>query len=608
MAIPRFIRISRPIVRTLTLIVFAGMLAATTVSGQRPHFYSDDPIGRVPESQDASKAQPYVIEQMYEMVYNLFVAPGYKPSGLRAQNVNTIDEVPDSSWFTNRVGTKTVSAEELTRGPNAGTPPDPSQWVLTREKLSGAHPGFTARDAKGATFFLEFDPPYYPEGATAAVEIATKIFWALGYNQVESYITTFDPKNVTFDPNATIKRPSGARTPFTSDDLHSILEIVAKRKDGTYRVIAGRLVSGKVLGNYLYNGTRSDDPNDLVPHEQRRELRALRVFGAWTNLTDLKAANTLDALVTENGRGTIKHYLQDVGSTFGLCNEKYEWDLSWERFYQADTTRKRLFSFGFALSPWQTVPYKEYPSVGKFEGDRFDPRRWMPQTMTLPFLEMRDDDAFWAARRVAAFSDDMIRAAVHTGRVQRSRGRDVSGRCAHQAPQYHRARLPAGSESDRESTARRGRTAAVRQCRRRRGRGGSAQCLPRDLVAVRQRDRADAADRRHAESRRRRCRLRRGCRLARTAIIEVSLSADSSEHPVVETADSHALPPRRVGVEARGPRADAGQTAGRWRAAHPVGAWPIALSQSHVALESYVGRHAPAALVEQAIDSLRLRL
>jgi hypothetical protein len=30
-------------------------------------------------------------------------------------------------------------------------------------------------------------------------------------------------------------------------------------------------------------------------------------------------------------------------------------------------------------------------------------------------MEMRDDDAFWAARRVAAFSDDMIRAIIHTG-------------------------------------------------------------------------------------------------------------------------------------------------------------------------------------------------
>jgi hypothetical protein len=31
-------------------------------------------------------------------------------------------------------------------------------------------------------------------------------------------------------------------------------------------------------------------------------------------------------------------------------------------------------------------------------------------------MELRADDAFWAARRVMAFTDDLIRAAVHTGR------------------------------------------------------------------------------------------------------------------------------------------------------------------------------------------------
>src|SRR4029450_6764302 len=166
---------------------------------------------------------------------------------------------------------------------------------------------------------------------------------------------------VEFDPKATVKRPSGARTPFTRDDMNAILERVARKPDGTYRIIAGRLIPGKVLGNFLYTGTRTDDPNDLVPHEHRRELRALRVFGAWTNVTDLKAANTIDALAAaENGRMVVKHYLQDVGSTFGMCNELYEWDLSWERFCQGDTTRRRLFSLGFALSPWQTVPYEEY--------------------------------------------------------------------------------------------------------------------------------------------------------------------------------------------------------------------------------------------------------
>ena len=286
---------------------------------------------------------------------------------------------------------------------------------MTREKTSGAHPGFTATDAKGDTWFLEFDPPYFAEGATGAVEVATKIFWGLGYNQVESFLTTFDPKKASIDPKATLRRPSGKRTAFKQDDVNAILERVHRNKDGTYRVIAGRLVGGKVLGNFTFDGSRTDDPNDIVPHERRRELRALRVFGAWTNLTDLKSANTLDSLVTANGRSIVKHWLQDVGSTFGMCNELYEWDLSWENFIQGDTTRRRLFSFGFALSPWQTVNYVEFPSVGKFEGDVFDPRKWRPQTTTVAVLEMRDDDAFWAARRVVAFSDEMIRAAVHTG-------------------------------------------------------------------------------------------------------------------------------------------------------------------------------------------------
>ena len=397
----------------IPLVALAIVVLTTAGATQRQRFYSDDPIAREPESQDASKAAPYEIKSIYEMVSNLFVTSGYRPSGLRAKEINTIDEVPDSNWFTNRIGAMPITPEQLTRGPNVGTPPDPSRWVLTREKTSGAHPGFTARDAKGETWFLEFDPPYYAEGATGAVAIANKIFWALGYYQVESFITSFDPNKVEFDPKATLRRPSGARTRFTTDDMNSILERVAKNPDGTYRVIAGRLIPGKILGGYLFAGTRPDDPNDLVPHEQRRSLRALRVFGAWTNLTDLKAANTLDTLLTENGRTYVKHYLQDVGSTFGMCNDEFEWDLSHEYFVEGDTTRKRLFSFGFALSDWQTIPYPEYyPSVGRFEGDRFDPRTWHPQTPTTAYMETRDDDAFWAARRIALFTDELIRAAV----------------------------------------------------------------------------------------------------------------------------------------------------------------------------------------------------
>jgi hypothetical protein len=396
------------------IVLLAALGMSRTASTIGPRFYPDDPIAREPESRDASKAQPYFISSLYEMATNLFVTASYKPSGTRAQNINTIDEVPDSSWFTNRIGSTRITMEDVVRGPNVGVAPDPSRWTLTREKTAGVHPGFTARDAKGETWFLEFDPPYFPEGATGAVAVATKIFWAFGYNQVESFLTTFDPQKAEIDPKATIRRPNGKRTPATRDDMNAVLQTVARRPDGTYRVVAGRLIPGKILGGHLYEGTRPDDPNDVVPHEHRRSLRALRVFGAWTNLTDLKGKNTLDTIITENGRSIVKHYLQDVGSTFGMCNDLHEWDLSYEYFYQGDSTLKRLFSLGFALSPWQTVDYVEYPSIGKFEGDVFDPRKWRPQSPSTAYMELRPDDAFWAARRVALFTDDLIRAAVHT--------------------------------------------------------------------------------------------------------------------------------------------------------------------------------------------------
>jgi hypothetical protein len=397
------------------IVLLTVAAAAATVSTSGPRFYDDDPIAREPESRDASAAKELKIDLFYEYASNLFVNAKRKPSNTRAGNLNTIDEVPDSSWFTNRIGAAPTTAAQLARGVNSDTAPSPEKWTLLREKSAGTNPGFTAVDAKGQTWFLQFDAPEFPEAGTAAVEINTKLFWALGYNQVETFITTFDPAHVNIDPSATVKRPNGARTRFTQSDITRVLERAARNPDGTYRASAGRQLPGKIIGSFRYQGTRSDDPNDLVPHEDRRELRALRVFGAWTNLVDLKAGNTLDTLVEENGRSIIKHYLQDVGSSLGMANNKYEWDMGWEYYYDGPPSKKRFLTFGFGLSPWQTVPYTEYPSVGRFEGDRFDPTTWKPQTPVMAYIELRADDAFWAARRVMAFTDELIRAAVHTG-------------------------------------------------------------------------------------------------------------------------------------------------------------------------------------------------
>jgi hypothetical protein len=287
---------------------------------------------------------------------------------------------------------------------------------VIRPKTSGAAPGFTVRDEKGEVWFLTFDTKEYPIAATAAIAVATRIFWALGYNQVESYLTHVRREDLVVAPDAEIKTRAGIRR-MKMSDVEDVLRQVARGEDDSFRVLAGRAVPGRVIGPFRYHGTRPDDPNDVVPHEHRRELRALKVFGAWTNLVDIKANNTLDTVVQENGRSVVRHYLQDVGSGFGSgARGPHQWDEGHEYLFEGDALAKRLVSFGFYLRPWQTVDYPDLPEAGRFEAEAFDPDAWRPRVPMGAFLRARDDDNFWAALRVMAFTDEMIRAVVREGR------------------------------------------------------------------------------------------------------------------------------------------------------------------------------------------------
>jgi hypothetical protein len=204
-------------------------------------------------------------------------------------------------------------------------------------------------------------------------------------------------------------------------DLDEVFARSHRSADGTYRAVAGRRVPGRPIGGFRYHGTRPDDPNDVVPHEHRRELRALQVFGAWTNLVDIKAGNTLDTVISENGRGIVRHYLQDVGSTFGTgANGPREYDEGWEHLIELDRVRTRLLRFGFPLEPWHTANYEPNTAVGRFEGEAFDPLVWKTRIPAFALLHARADDTFWAARRVVAFGDEMISEIVQTGRYSDS--------------------------------------------------------------------------------------------------------------------------------------------------------------------------------------------
>jgi hypothetical protein len=390
-------------------------LANAAARGAAPRFFPDDPIAREPETQDAATVEEWDIDLFLDLTTNLFGNPGDSAPNVRAQNINTIDELPDSGWFTNRLGARPISVGDVVRGPVTDAGPAPGPWTVIRPKTSGYAPGFTMRDAKGETWFVSFDAPGSPEAATGAVMVANKIFWALGYNQVENHLGRITPDQIRIDEKATIRLPSGKRRPMRRRDIDDVLRRSHRAADGSYRAVLGRLIPGKVLGGFRYYGTRPDDPNDVVPHEHRRELRALKVFGAWTNLVDMKAGNTLDAVANVDGRMVVRHYLQDVGSTFGAgALGPHDYDEGWEYLYQGRPLLKRLFTLGLAVPRWATVGYVEQPAIGRFEGEAFDPTTWKPRVPTAAFRRARGDDDFWAARRVVAFSDEMIGAVVKT--------------------------------------------------------------------------------------------------------------------------------------------------------------------------------------------------
>ena len=400
------------------LAALVGVLLAgsgTRVGGAGVRFYADDPLGVEPETQDASRVQNREIDLVTDLLLNTFTRPGDPAADTPAGDINTIDEIPDSNWFTNRIYARSVSLAELTRGPNTIDGPAAGPWTVIHPKTSGFAPGFTVRDSRGEVWFLTLDAAGAPRAATGAIAVATRLFWALGYYQVESYLSVLHPETLSIAEGVMYSpRPNRLR-PFTMDDVRAVLRRAERNSDGSYRVLAARELPGRLVGPFRYHGTRPDDPNDIVPHEHRRSLRALKVFGAWTNLVDMKADNTLDSVITEERGARVRHYLQDVGSTFGSgAAGPHEWGEGSEYLYERELAWKRFYTLGFYLQPWQTAHYVELPEVGRFEGDAFDPERWRSRVPAAAVLRARDDDTFWAALRVMAFSDGMIRAAVKT--------------------------------------------------------------------------------------------------------------------------------------------------------------------------------------------------
>jgi hypothetical protein len=411
-------------VSLLTAVAAMTALSAQTldrsVAGVK-RFYSDDPLWRDDDMRTIAEPAEHDLSKSYEFVANTFgeTARSFGP----ALNVNTLGEVPDSSWFTNRIGQFDMTVDDVLRGPNLVAGPAPGQWLVTGRPDSGITPKFTIRDGRGDTYMIKLDPASNPELPSSVELIATKFFHAIGYHVPQDFIVHFSPDQLAIAPGALIRNAVGNRVPIQQSDIHRWLRNVPKRADGSIRALASLWVPGKVVGQFMFNGRRSDDANDVFPHERRRELRGLRLFAAWLNHDDARAINSIDTYVEEDGRRYIRHYLQDFGSNLGSGSTSAQQPRGgYEYLIEPGKIGKGLMGLGFYQRDWMSIKWFDDSSIGNIEADVFDPATWKTEYPNPSFKQLDAADAFWAASIMSRFTDTMIRAVVEQAQLSNSDG------------------------------------------------------------------------------------------------------------------------------------------------------------------------------------------
>lgn len=389
----------------------ASQMGDTPQSAFGTLFNRDDPIAFDEDNLDIETPSDWPVYDLYDLYENQFQDRG-DPEQKRAVNINTIGEVPDSSWFTNRLGLHEMRVEEIATGPHLTGPPVDGQWKVIGRPGAGVTPKFMIEDKGGSRFIVKLDPADYPGIASGAEMISSKFFHAFGYNVAEAYIVSFTKDRLEIAPGATFTTNIGVTREIDQTDIDHWMSNAPVEPDGVYRALASRFIPGVPVGEFRFFGTRPDDPNDIFPHEHRRELRGYRVISAWLNHDDSRALNTYDSFVEENGRRFIKHYLLDFGSTLGSASIGANEPRGGNEYFIDGPAWKSALTLGIWHRPWLDADMPDIASIGNFEAEYFVPPDWKPEYPNVAMDHMDAADAFWAARILAKFSDQVIEAVV----------------------------------------------------------------------------------------------------------------------------------------------------------------------------------------------------
>ena len=410
------------------LLISALLLAAACPAGAQK-FYPDDPLTKELRPRDASGVKSRKLSDYYDLVENSYGKRGEHGTpqkGIPARDVNTLGEPLDGAWYTHRHYWEPMTIEQLQLGAGGKNPPSESgQWTIVSAKSEGISPGFEMMDSKNDRYHVKFDPLRNSEMATGAEMIVSRIFHALGYHVPDYYLIHFTRDKLTLGKNVKFHDPEGRKRDMVKEDLDKLLKKVPRTADGQYRAIASIQIPGKSVGPFKHFGTRGDDPNDVIPHEHRRELRGLYVFAAWLAHNDSRSINSLDTLVEQENVTAVRHYLIDFGATLGSASTMEKTARTGGEYYlDLSPAPKAMATFGLDVPRWQRVHYPKIRSVGGFDYVAFQPDIWKPDYPNQAFRNRLPDDEFWAAKQVMVLSDDQIRGIVKVAQYSDPKAED----------------------------------------------------------------------------------------------------------------------------------------------------------------------------------------
>jgi hypothetical protein len=349
--------------------------------------------------------------------------------GGEAANANSLDEVADSAWFTNRLGRHPITVDELGHGacaPAILLDPDAAadgSWLIDQGKPNGASPGFRVRVPGKGKFMFKTDSRAQPERPSAASVIGAAVYNAAGFYTSCEQIIYLKPSLLKLKPGLRSADNSGVEKPFDDAALKAVLEQTTRRGE-LVRIQASAWLPGQLIGPFRYAGTRGDDPNDILPHQDRRDLRGGRLVAAWLDHFDAREQNSMDTWIADDPEheasspGYVRHYYLDTSDTLG---SEWDWDSISRRLghsYLLDFQDIAVdtITLGILPRPWHRVERRKGAELfGYFEVQEFDPALWKNEYPNPTFSRQTERDGAWMARILARFTKEMVTKLAQMG-------------------------------------------------------------------------------------------------------------------------------------------------------------------------------------------------